>query len=145
MVVLLGAASTACGGKGDSSTAAGEGTPTAAKADATWFEVVPAFPGAVERGSEHIAGTDGAGGAVHIQCNLYATPSPLQEVVDFYSRRLPSGKHVPPAAWSATIERAAGAAAVDVSVYRIESAAYPRCGGSTGPDDRTVILVSQKI
>ncbi len=105
---------------------------------ARWLGVFTALPGAHRLCGQHVVGKSGSAPA-EIAFTLYATTREARETVRFYSQ----AHNVPMKSGSQTITVKAG----DNKVLAVHPASgqYPECGVKPAPDDRAVIVVSERV
>ncbi len=104
-------------------------------ASGRWLDVFPAYPGARELCSQHVTGTVG-----HIIWTAYVTADEPERVGAFYLKAEGEGR----------AERDGEQLSFRhgdkvLSIHRASAKDYPDCGKRPGPNDKTVLIVSQAI
>lgn len=99
-----------------------------------WLEVFPAYPGARPLGSQHVVGN-----GMHIQWSSFAIKAPPEEVAAFYARQFPGAQQTDPRRIDVRAENG------KVLAVHPAEGSYPRADLAPGPDEKTVVIVSQAI
>lgn len=116
-----------------------EGRPAAApsrpREGGEWLDVFAAYPGARELCSQHVSGN-----VMHILWHAYATRDVPEKVIAFYARA-EGEEHAERDEHSVTFRHGDKV----LSIHSTAAKGYPDCGKAPGPEEKTVIIVSQAV